>query len=58
MLMDVIPLDASLVKGSHGRRVLRPADQPVLLCERPAIRCRRNGFDGSFRPSEESDVIL
>ena len=31
MLMDVIPLDATLVKGSHGRR---PADQrywPVLL---------------------------
>jgi predicted AlkP superfamily pyrophosphatase or phosphodiesterase len=35
MLMDVIPLDASLVKGSHGRRALRPEDQPVLLCERP-----------------------
>ena len=33
MLMDVIPLDASLVRGSHGRRVLQPADQPVLLCE-------------------------
>jgi predicted AlkP superfamily pyrophosphatase or phosphodiesterase len=31
MLMDVIPLDASLVKGSHGRR---PADQkewPVMI---------------------------
>jgi len=35
MLMDVIPLDARLVKGSHGRRVLQPAEQPVLLCERP-----------------------
>jgi predicted AlkP superfamily pyrophosphatase or phosphodiesterase len=35
MLMDVIPLDASLVKGSHGRRVLRAEEQPVLLCERP-----------------------
>jgi predicted AlkP superfamily pyrophosphatase or phosphodiesterase len=35
MLMDVIPLDASLVKGSHGRRVLQPEDQPILLCERP-----------------------
>ncbi len=34
MLMDVIPLDASLVKGSHGRRVLQPAEQPVLICER------------------------
>jgi predicted AlkP superfamily pyrophosphatase or phosphodiesterase len=35
MLMDVIPLDAGLVKGSHGRRVLQPAGQPVLICERP-----------------------
>jgi predicted AlkP superfamily pyrophosphatase or phosphodiesterase len=34
MLMDVIPLDASLVKGSHGRRADDPANQPVLICER------------------------
>jgi predicted AlkP superfamily pyrophosphatase or phosphodiesterase len=33
MLMDVIPLDAGLVKGSHGRRAGVPADQPVLICE-------------------------
>jgi predicted AlkP superfamily pyrophosphatase or phosphodiesterase len=32
MLMDVIPLDASLVKGSHGRREKEPANQPVLIC--------------------------
>src|SRR6185369_5668758 len=31
MLMDVIPLDATLVKGSHGRKPDRPADFPVLL---------------------------
>ena len=31
MLMDVIPLDASLVKGSHGLRVLTPQDKPVLI---------------------------
>ena len=36
MLMDVIPLDASLVKGSHGRRADASADQPVLICERGA----------------------
>jgi predicted AlkP superfamily pyrophosphatase or phosphodiesterase len=33
MLMDVIPLDAGLVKGSHG---VRPADRrhwPVFICE-------------------------
>jgi predicted AlkP superfamily pyrophosphatase or phosphodiesterase len=33
MLMDVIPLDATLVKGSHGRRVATPADQPLILCD-------------------------
>ena len=33
MLMDVIPLDASLVKGSHGRRVTAPGERPVLICD-------------------------
>lgn len=31
MLMDVIPLDASLVKGSHGRRPAQASDYPVLI---------------------------
>jgi predicted AlkP superfamily pyrophosphatase or phosphodiesterase len=31
MLMDVIPLDASLVKGSHGRRPARQEEWPVLI---------------------------
>jgi len=31
MLMDIIPLDATLVKGSHGRQPENPADGPVLL---------------------------
>jgi hypothetical protein len=35
MLMDVIPLEASLVKGSHGRRVMAPKEQPLFLCEGP-----------------------
>ncbi len=30
-LMDVIPLDATLVKGSHGRRPEDQADWPVLI---------------------------
>ncbi|MBE0542079.1 MAG: alkaline phosphatase family protein [Verrucomicrobia bacterium] len=33
MLMDVIPLDASLVRGSHGRRPEDQRDWPVLICE-------------------------
>jgi predicted AlkP superfamily pyrophosphatase or phosphodiesterase len=31
MLMDVIPLDASLVKGSHGYRPVSRADWPVVI---------------------------
>jgi predicted AlkP superfamily pyrophosphatase or phosphodiesterase len=31
MLMDVIPLDAGLVKGSHGRRPARTEEWPVLI---------------------------
>ena len=30
-LLDVIPLDASLVKGSHGRDLVSEDEQPVLL---------------------------
>jgi hypothetical protein len=34
MLMDVIPLDASLVKGSHGRRPSNQQDWPVFITGR------------------------
>lgn len=34
-LMDVIPLDASLVKGSHGRITDDPADGPVFITSEP-----------------------
>ena len=37
MLMDVIPLDATLVKGSHGGRPGNPGDYPVLLSSKPAL---------------------
>ncbi|MGB6223103.1 alkaline phosphatase family protein [Haloferula sp.] len=30
-LLDVIPLDASLVRGSHGRDEVEPGEQPVIL---------------------------
>lgn len=32
-VMDVIPLDANLVKGSHGRIWVRPEFQPVLITD-------------------------
>lgn len=37
MLMDVIPLDASLVKGSHGRRPENQADWPVFITGRSEL---------------------
>ena len=37
MLMDVIPLDAMLVRGSHGRLPEDPLDWPVLIGELPHL---------------------
>jgi hypothetical protein len=34
-LLDVIPLDASLVKGSHGRITDEPEDGPVFITSEP-----------------------
>jgi len=31
MTMDVVPLDASIVKGSHGLPALDPRDRPILI---------------------------
>jgi predicted AlkP superfamily pyrophosphatase or phosphodiesterase len=38
-LLEVIPLDASLVKGSHGRDVVREDERPVLLGSSRAVEC-------------------
>jgi hypothetical protein len=35
MLMDVIPLDATLVKGSHGRPTDDPQDGPLVMTDTP-----------------------
>lgn len=35
-LFDVIPLDPSLVRGSHGLRASNPADRPLLIGDGPA----------------------
>jgi hypothetical protein len=39
--MDVIPLDATLVKGSHGRRSADQQDWPVLLTGQPELLANR-----------------
>jgi len=38
MLMDLIPLDANLVRGSHGRIPEDPADWPILVGDLPSLR--------------------
>jgi len=37
MLMDVIPLDAALVRGSHGIRPSHRTDQPILIAEQTGL---------------------
>ena len=37
MLMDVIPLDATLVRGSHGRLPSKPVDGPVFISSRAEL---------------------
>ena len=36
-LMDVIPLDATLVKGSHGRVTEDAAEGPLLMSDTPEL---------------------
>ena len=35
-LFDVIPLDPTLVRGSHGVRALSPEDQPIFIGDGPS----------------------
>ena len=36
-LMDVIPLDASLVRGSHGRLTAKAEDGPLVITDQPHL---------------------
>ncbi|MGB7997261.1 MAG: nucleotide pyrophosphatase/phosphodiesterase family protein [Photobacterium halotolerans] len=45
MLMDVIPLDPSLVKGSHGRLAERPEDGPIFITNNKQMLDRLNKPD-------------
>jgi predicted AlkP superfamily pyrophosphatase or phosphodiesterase len=49
MLMDVIPLDAGLVKGSHGCRPRDRADWPMLMLE---------GGKGGERAGGRGDAVV
>lgn len=52
-LLDVIPLDPSLVRGTHGRLPDDPLDGPLILSNRP--ECLP---DGPLRATDIQDVML
>jgi predicted AlkP superfamily pyrophosphatase or phosphodiesterase len=52
-MMDVIPLNAALVKGSHGRVTDDPADGPVLISSDAALLP-----DGALAATEVKNLIL
>ena len=51
-LMDVIPLDATLVKGSHGRLTDDPRKGPVFISSEPAL------VPDSVRAVDVKNVVL
>jgi predicted AlkP superfamily pyrophosphatase or phosphodiesterase len=55
-LMDVIPLDATLVKGSHGRTTNDPADGPVLISSDGALL--HHGALAATAATEVKNLIL
>ncbi|MCE9592691.1 MAG: alkaline phosphatase family protein [Planctomycetes bacterium] len=57
-LMDVIPLDASLVRGSHGRVPDDPRDGPVFLCSLPWNRCGGAPRGSSVEMTSVSERVL
>jgi predicted AlkP superfamily pyrophosphatase or phosphodiesterase len=52
VLFDVVPLDARLVKGSHGLPVADEADRPVLIGDGPAPP------EGDLPMTEVRDLVL
>jgi predicted AlkP superfamily pyrophosphatase or phosphodiesterase len=52
-LMDVIPLDATLVKGSHGRPTDAEADGPLFISSEPRLLP-----DGPMAATTVKDIIL
>ncbi len=57
-LMDVIPLDATLVRGSHGLLPERPADGPVFLCSRAWSDCGGEPVHGVVAMTSVKDRVL
>jgi predicted AlkP superfamily pyrophosphatase or phosphodiesterase len=52
-LMDVISLDATLVRGSHGRPTDRPEEGPLVITTRPELLA-----DGPVAATDVRDLLL
>jgi hypothetical protein len=52
-LMDVIPLDATLVKGSHGRVSVDPDEGPLLMSSAPQLL-----DGGAIQAADVHDLLL
>jgi hypothetical protein len=52
-LMDVIPLDAPLVRGSHGRMTERSEDGPLVIVDRPELLKA-----GTFAATDVKSLLL
>ena len=57
-LMDVVPLDATLVGGSHGRPPDDPLDGPLFACSRPFGECGAEPEDGSVAMTSVKERVL
>ena len=57
-LMDVIPLDASLVKGSHGRVTDDSRDGPVVISDRADLLDRKNLRGTDVRATDVKELLL
>lgn len=57
-LMDVIGLDASVIRGSHGRLADDPLDGPVFLCSRPFEACGGAPTGGVLRMTSVRERVL
>ena len=56
-LMDVIPLDASLVRGSHGRPTDCTEDGPLIISSEPDL-LERAAADAAIEATKVKDLIL
>jgi predicted AlkP superfamily pyrophosphatase or phosphodiesterase len=57
-LMDVVPLDSALIRGSHGRLPTDPLDGPVFLASRPFEECGGEPREGRVAIESVPERVL